>query len=102
MHGGGGHPQPVGDLDWPKTQPNPQVDDLLHQPCRGLAGLGELADEHVRVPTDKGANAGLKIASMVAGMVAGADLIDDMAVLRLGGMGKVFNHVCDPPLALAA
>src|SRR5665648_958702 len=53
------------------------------------AGLRELADEHVRVPTDKGANAGLKLSSLVAGMVAGADSIDDMALLRHGGMGKV-------------
>ena len=55
----------------------------------GRAGLRELADEHVRVPTDKGANAGLKISSLVAGMAAGADSIDDMALLRHGAMGKV-------------
>ena len=36
------------------------------------AGLRELADERLTVPTDKGANAGLKLASLVAGMVAGA------------------------------
>ena len=54
------------------------------------AGLRDLADEHVTVPTDKGANSGLKVASLVAGMVAGADSIDDMAVLRHGGMGRVF------------
>jgi hypothetical protein len=53
------------------------------------AGLRELADEHVRVPTDKGANAGLKISSLVAGMAAGADSIDDMALLRHGGLGKI-------------
>ena len=53
-------------------------------------GCGELADEHLTVPTDKGANAGLKVASLVAGMVAGADSIDDMALLRHGGMGRVF------------
>ena len=47
------------------------------------AGLGQLADQHLTVPTDKGANAGLKVASLVAGMVAGADSIDDMAMLRL-------------------
>ena len=29
--------------------------------------------QHLTVPTDKGANAGLKVASLVAGMVAGAD-----------------------------
>ena len=49
------------------------------------AGLTKLADQHLSVPTDKGANPGLKVASLVAGMVAGADSIDDMAVLRHGG-----------------
>ena len=54
--------------------------------------LHGLADEHLSVPTDKGANAGLKVASLVAGMVAGADSIDDMALLRHGGMGRVFDE----------
>ncbi len=52
------------------------------------AGLAELADRRLSVPTDKGANAGVKVASLVAGMVAGADSIDDLAVLRHGGMGR--------------
>ena len=60
------------------------------------AGLRELADEHLTVPTDKGANAGLKVASLVGGMVAGADSIDDMALLRHGGMGRVFARVYAP------
>jgi hypothetical protein len=55
------------------------------------AGLRELADEHLSVPRDKGANAGLKVASLVAGMAAGADSIEDMALLRHGGMGRVFT-----------
>jgi len=55
-----------------------------------------LADQHLSVPTDKGANAGLKVASLVAGMVAGADSIDDMALLRHGGMGKVFTSAYAP------
>jgi hypothetical protein len=42
----------------------------------GDAGLRRLADERLTVPTDKGANAGLKLASLVGGMVAGADSID--------------------------
>ena len=54
------------------------------------AGLGALAQEHLSVPTDKGANAGLKVTSVVAGMVAGADSIEDMALLRHGGMSRVF------------
>jgi len=60
------------------------------------AGLAKLADQHLRVPTDKGANAGLKVASLVAGMVAGADSIEDMALLRHGGMGKVFTNAYAP------
>ncbi|WP_353358072.1 IS1380 family transposase, partial [Intrasporangium sp. DVR] len=60
------------------------------------AGLRELADEHLSVPTDKGANAGLKVASLVAGMVAGADSIDDMALLRHGGMGRLFSRAYAP------
>ena len=60
------------------------------------AGLRELADEHLSVPTDKGANAGSKVSSLVAGMVAGADSIDDMALLRHGGMGRVFKNVYAP------
>lgn len=60
------------------------------------AGLRDLADEHLSVPTDKGANAGLKVASLVGGMVAGADSIDDMAVLRHGGMGRIFAKAYAP------
>ena len=60
------------------------------------AGLRALADEHLSVPGDKGANAGLKVASLVAGMVAGVDSIDDMALLRHGGMGRVFARAYAP------
>ncbi|MEC5193548.1 MULTISPECIES: IS1380 family transposase [unclassified Arthrobacter] len=64
-------------------------------------GLQELADEWLTVPTDKGANPGLKIASLVAGMVAGADSIDDMALLRHGGMKRLFN-ACYAPSTLGS
>src|SRR3954454_20244338 len=60
------------------------------------AGLRVLADEHLTVPTDKGANAGLKVASLVAGMVAGADSIDDMALLRHGGLNRIFAKAYAP------
>jgi hypothetical protein len=60
------------------------------------AGLRDLTGEHLTVPTDKGANAGLKVASLVGGMVAGADSIDDMAMLRHGGMGRVFARAYAP------
>jgi hypothetical protein len=68
-------------------------------PVMGLAeraGLVRLADDQLTVPTDKGANAGLKVSSLVAGMVAGADSIDDMALLRHGGMGRLFTGVYAP------
>ncbi|NDL58391.1 IS1380 family transposase [Phytoactinopolyspora mesophila] len=60
------------------------------------AGLRDLAEEHLSVPTDKGANAGLKVSSLVGGMVAGADSIDDMALLRHGGMGRLFARAYAP------
>jgi hypothetical protein len=60
------------------------------------AGLRELADAHLSVPTDRGANAGLKVASLVGGMVAGADSIDDLAILRHGGMGRLFARIYAP------
>ena len=60
------------------------------------AGLRELADARLSVPADKGANAGLKVASLVGGMVAGAGCIDDMALLRHGGMGRAFTGAYAP------
>jgi len=60
------------------------------------AGLVRLADEWLTVPTDKGANAGGKVSALVAGMVAGADSIDDMALLRHGGMGRLIGRPYAP------
>jgi hypothetical protein len=60
------------------------------------AGLRSLVDRWLSVPTDKGANAGLKVSTLVAGMVAGADSIDDMAVLRHGGMARLFTSIYAP------
>jgi Transposase DDE domain group 1 len=60
------------------------------------ARLRELVDEWLTVPTDKGANPGVKLSSLVAGMVAGADSIEDMALLRHGGMGRVFAAAYAP------
>jgi hypothetical protein len=73
-------------------------------PVLGLAeaaGLQQLAQQHLSVPTDKGANSGLKVAWLVAGMVAGADSIDDMGVLRHGGMGRIFA-ACFAPSTLGS
>jgi hypothetical protein len=60
------------------------------------AGLEALADGLLTVPTDKGANAGGKVSALVAGMVAGADSIDDLAMLRHGAMGTVFDRPYAP------
>ena len=48
------------------------------------------------MPTDKGANAGLKVASLVGAMVAGAVSIDDLALLRHGVMGRVLTAAYHP------
>lgn len=60
------------------------------------ARLSSLAKKHLTVPSDKGANAGAKVMSLVSGMVAGADSIDDMRVLRHGGMKRLFSQVYAP------
>jgi hypothetical protein len=60
------------------------------------AGLDGLAGELLSVPTDKGANPGGKVAALVAGMVAGADSIQDMALLRHGAMGRLFDQAYAP------
>lgn len=60
------------------------------------AGLHDLAAEHVRPGGDCGANPGLKIGCLVAGMAAGADSIDDMGLLRHGAMGTLFAGVRAP------
>jgi hypothetical protein len=59
-------------------------------------GLAVLADKHLSVPTDKGSNAGTKVGCLVAGMVAGADSIDDMALLRHGAMRTIFDRPYAP------
>ena len=67
-------------------------------PALGLAGrigLVELADTMLTVPGAKGC-AGAKVASVLAGMLAGADSIDDLDLLRHGAMGKLFTGVRAP------
>ena len=58
-------------------------------------GLRDLADEWLTVPGSRG-TAGAKVMSLVAGMLAGADSIDDLDLLRHGGMDKVFDGVRAP------
>lgn len=55
-------------------------------------GLGTLANEYVRLATDKGA----KVFSLVGGMLARADSINAMALLRHGAMGKLLRRPYAP------
>ncbi len=59
-------------------------------------GVGELARERVTVPGSAGANAGLKVMCLVAGMLAGADSIEGMGLLRHGAAGKLFKGIRAP------
>jgi hypothetical protein len=60
------------------------------------AGLADLVAEHVRPGGECGVNADLKVGCLVAGMVAGADSIDDMDLLRHGAMTSLFGGVRAP------
>ncbi len=60
--------------------------------AKGLI-LHELLESHLSVASP---NAALKAAGVVSGMLAGADSIDDLDVLRHGGMAKVFGGVRAP------
>src|SRR5258708_17143769 len=61
------------------------------------AGLSALFGEHVRFTSERvksgAANPTPKLASIIAGMAAGADSIDDLDVIRSGGMKKLFGGV---------
>ena len=60
-------------------------------------GLSRLMDEHVRFVDERvasgAANATAKLTAIIAGMAAGADSIDDLDVIRSGGMRKLFAGV---------
>jgi hypothetical protein len=61
------------------------------------AGLSRLLEQHVRFVDERvksgAANATAKLTSIIAGMAAGADCIDDLDVVRAGGMKQVFGGV---------
>ncbi len=80
-------------------------DDLNLVSCAGLApvvalaqrcGLTELVADTLTLSAKGGVNAHLKIPALIAGMVAGADSIDDMDLLRHGGMDRLFGGVRAP------
>jgi hypothetical protein len=59
-------------------------------------GLEDLARQHVRVAAKVGANPDLKIGSLVAGMIAGADTIDGMDLLRHGAFPATIGGIRAP------
>jgi hypothetical protein len=60
------------------------------------AGLTALADRQLSVAGGAGFAAGAKVTALVGGMVAGADSIADMAVLRHGAMRRLFTGIRAP------
>jgi hypothetical protein len=60
------------------------------------AGLCRLTGEHVRLARPCGVNAAVKVPCLVAGMVAGADSIDDLDLLRHGAMADLFAGIRAP------
>ena len=60
------------------------------------AGLADLVSSILTLKAIGGVNAHLKVPALVAGMVAGGDSIDDMDLLRHGGMGRLFTGVRAP------
>ena len=64
------------------------------------AGLSELIVERVRLASSRVASAGVnpagKVTSIIAGMAAEADSIDDLDVIRSGGMPRLFGAVYAP------
>ena len=73
--------------------------------CAGLApvvalaqrcGLGKLVADKLTLTAKGSANAHLKVPALIAGMIAGADSIDDMDLLRHGGMDRLSTGIHAP------
>ncbi len=84
---------------------SPVFDDPNLVSCGGLApvvalaercGLHELVAKTLTLTGEGSACAEVKVPALVAGMIAGADSIDDMDLLRHGGMGRLFDQVRAP------
>jgi hypothetical protein len=64
------------------------------------AGLARLVSEKVRISAPRiksgSANPAPKLATLIAGMCAGADCIDDIDMIRSGGMKTLFGGVYAP------
>ena len=64
----------------------------LASQCR----LWGLVGDKLTLKAPGGVNAAIKVPALVAGMVAGADSIADMHLLRHGGMGRLFTGIRAP------
>jgi hypothetical protein len=60
------------------------------------AGLAALVEEHASVGGRCGVNPQVKVPGIIAGMIGGADSIDDLDLLRHGAMPAVFGGVRAP------
>ncbi|MGH3536091.1 MAG: IS1380 family transposase [Pseudonocardiaceae bacterium] len=91
------------------SRATPVFDDENLVSCAGLvpvmglaerAGLSELIAGKVAIKRSTVASAGVnpvgKLTSIIAGMAAGADSIDDLQVIRSGGMARLFGGVYAP------
>lgn len=92
---------------WARATPVFDEDNLVS--CAGLvpvmglaqqAGLSELIQDKVAMSATRvqsaTANPAEKVTSIIAGMAAGADSIDDLGLIRSGGMRKLFGGVYAP------
>jgi hypothetical protein len=59
-------------------------------------GFADLATHRIRIPGPTGANPDAKLLTLIAGMAAGADSIDDVDVLRAGAMSRLFTGIRAP------
>jgi len=89
---------------WSRATPLFDYENLVS--CAGLvpvmalaeqAGLSELISSRVAIASARVASAGVnpagKLTSIIAGMAAGADSIDDLDVIRSGGTPRLFDEV---------
>jgi hypothetical protein len=74
----------------------------LRRRC-SMTGLGRLLEEKVDIATPRiqsgSANLAPKLSTSIAGMCAGADSIDDIDLVRSGGMRALFDGVYAPRLS---
>ena len=85
-----------------QTEPGPGRTVSTSETCSNHAAEArDLKISFVFDARHQGSSNGKKVSSLVGGMVAGADSIDDMAVLRHGGMDRIFDS-CYAPSTLGS